>query len=111
MSSETQSERAGEPTRHELEVVGALNAHDRESLELELRQLAKRHGLIAHRWYGTDGQYMAVDEWPDADSFNAFFNEAQPEISPVMQAAGVTSPPDVTFWRTLDTGDAVGWGA
>jgi len=45
VSSETQSERAGEPTRHELEVVGALNAHDRESLELELRQLAKRHGL------------------------------------------------------------------
>jgi hypothetical protein len=32
-------------TLHELEVVGALNAHDRESLELELRQLAKRHGL------------------------------------------------------------------
>jgi len=32
-------------TVHELEVVGALNAHDRESLELELRQLAKRHGL------------------------------------------------------------------
>jgi hypothetical protein len=28
-----------------------------------------------------------------------------------LQAAGVTSPPDVTFWRTLDTGDAVGWGA
>ena len=76
-----------------------------------IMDLAKRHGLIAHRWYGTDGQYMAVDEWPDADSFNAFFNEAQPEIGPVMQAAGVTSPPDVTFWRTLDAGDAVGWGA
>jgi hypothetical protein len=30
---------------HELEVLGALNAHDRESLELELRRLAKRHGL------------------------------------------------------------------
>lgn len=32
-------------TVHELEVVGALNAHDREGLEVELRQLAKRHGL------------------------------------------------------------------
>ena len=72
--------------------------------------VAKRHGLIAHRWYGADGQFMAIDEWPDADSFNAFFNEAQPDIGPVLQAAGVTSPPDVTFWRTLDTGDAVGWG-
>lgn len=30
---------------HELEVLGLLNAHERESLELELRHLAKRHGL------------------------------------------------------------------
>jgi hypothetical protein len=72
---------------------------------------AKRHGLIAHRWYGAEGQYMAVDEWPDADSFNAFFGEAQAEIGPLMQAAGVTSPPDVTFWRSLNVGDDVGWGA
>jgi hypothetical protein len=47
-----------------------------------IMDVAKRHGLIAHRWYGADGQYMAIDEWPDADSFNAFFNEAQPDIGP-----------------------------
>lgn len=45
MTSETSSEHGESLTMHELEVVGALNAHDRESLELELRQLAKRHGL------------------------------------------------------------------
>jgi quinol monooxygenase YgiN len=28
------------------------------------------HGLIAHRFYGSDdGQIMVVDEWPDAESF------------------------------------------
>jgi hypothetical protein len=54
---------------------------------------------------------MAIDEWPDERSFRAFFDEAQPDIRPVMQAAGVTSPPDVTFWRTLETNDAVGWNA
>jgi hypothetical protein len=73
--------------------------------------VAKRHGLIAHRWYGADGQYMAVDEWPDEDSFHAFFDEAQPEIGPVMQAAGMTAAPEATAWRTLHTGDEVGWGA
>jgi hypothetical protein len=76
-----------------------------------IMDVAKRHGLIAHRWYGADGQYMAIDEWPDADSFNAFFDEAQPEIGPFMQSAGVTSPPEATVWRTLDIGDAVGWDA
>jgi hypothetical protein len=30
---------------HELEVVDVLTAHDREGLELEVRQLAKRLGL------------------------------------------------------------------
>jgi hypothetical protein len=72
--------------------------------------LAKLHRLIAHRWYGAEGQYVAVDGWPDSDSFNAFFDEAT-GLGPVMRAAGVTSPPEVTFWRALDTGDAVGWGA
>ena len=54
---------------------------------------------------------MAVDEWPDEESFQAFSDEAQPDIGPVMQATGVTSPPTVTFWRTLQTNDAVGWSA
>ena len=76
-----------------------------------IMDVAKRQGLIAHRWYGADGEFMAVDEWPDEESFQAFFDEAQLDIRPVMQAAGVTSPPDVTFWRTLETNDAVGWNA
>jgi len=96
---------SGDPATFEKQATAHADAIGR------IMDVAKRHGLIAHRWYAADGQYMAVDEWPDADSFNAFFDEAQPDIGPVMQAAGVTSPPDVTFWRTLDLGDAVGWGA
>jgi len=36
---------------------------------------------------------MAVDEWPDAQSFQTFFEEAQPDIGPVMKEAGVSSQP------------------
>ena len=72
--------------------------------------VAKRHGIVAHRWYGAEGEFMAVDEWPDADSFQAFFEEAQADIAPLMEATGIASEPDVTFWRTLDTNDAIGWG-
>lgn len=73
--------------------------------------VAKSHGLIAHRWYGGDGEFMAVDEWPDAESFQAFFDEAQPDIAPLMEAVGVTSPPQASFWRAMDVDDEVGWGA
>ena len=73
---------------------------------------AKGHGLIAHRFYGSDdGQIMIIDEWPDAESFKAFFEGTQADIGPVMQGAGVTSEPEITSWRTLETGDEVGWGA
>lgn len=72
----------------------------------------KAAGAIAHRFYATDaGDVMVIDEWPDADSFNRFFEANQAEIGPLMQEAGVTSEPAVRFWRKLETGDDIGWGA
>jgi hypothetical protein len=73
---------------------------------------AKERGLIAHRFYGTDdGQIMVVDEWPDAESFQAFFDAEQEQIGPLMQEVGVTMEPQVRFWRKLETHDDVGWDA
>ena len=70
---------------------------------------AKEHGLIAHRFYGTDGQIMVVDEWPDAENFERFFESVEEQVAPMMQAAGVTDGPAVSFWRKLDTHDDYGW--
>ena len=71
---------------------------------------AKEHGLIAHRFYGTDdGQIMVVDEWPDAESFQRFFASVRDEIDPMMRDVGVTEEPEVTFWRKLESHDEVGW--
>ncbi len=75
-----------------------------------IAEKAKEHGLIAHRFYGSDGQ-MVVDEWPDEASFPGFFEEMQPEIGPMTAAVGVTSEPAITFWRKLETRDDVGWNA
>src|SRR3712207_9022575 len=44
-----------------------------------IMDVAQRNGLIAHRWYGSDGEFMAVDEWPDQQSFQAFMDQAQEE--------------------------------
>ena len=72
---------------------------------------AKEHGLIAHRFYGSeDGrQIMVVDEWPDAQSFQRFFEAMRPEIEPMMRDVGATDEPEITFWRKLDSRDEVGW--
>ena len=75
-----------------------------------IAERAKSHGLIAHRFYGSDdGQIMVVDEWPDPGSFQQFFEEATPEIQPIMQEVGASSEPRITFWRKLETHDDVGW--
>jgi hypothetical protein len=69
--------------------------------------IAKRHGLIHHRFYGRDGEILVVDEWESEEGFRAFFGEAADRIGPMMAAAGVTTEPEPSFWRELDTNDAM----
>ncbi|MCW2601567.1 MAG: hypothetical protein JWM02_3396 [Frankiales bacterium] len=68
---------------------------------------AKEHGMTSHRFYATEDQILVVDEWPNEQAFREFF-ETSPEIGGFMQEAGVTSPPEATFWRRLNLGDEVG---
>jgi quinol monooxygenase YgiN len=91
---------------------GRLEEYAAENKELlsAIVNKAKEHGVIAHRFYGTDdGRIMVVDEWPDARSFLQFFEESAAEIGPMMAAVGVTEEPQPTFWRKLDTHDEFGW--
>ena len=75
-----------------------------------ISERGKEAGVIAHRFYGSeDGWIMVVDEWPDPQSFLTFFEGERDAIEPLMAAAGVTTEPEITFWRTLETGDEVGW--
>jgi hypothetical protein len=73
-------------------------------------EAAKQEGLIAHRFYGSDGKVMVIDEWPDEASFQTFFSEMEPEIGPMMQEVA-TGEPEITFWHKLETGDDFGWDA
>jgi len=96
---------SGDPAAFEEQAAAQADAIGR------IMEVAKRHGLIAHRWYGADGEYMAVDEWPDGESFQAFFAEMGSQIEPLMREVGVTEMPQPTFWRKLESHDEVGWGA
>ena len=73
---------------------------------------AKEAGVIGHRFYGSDdGHVLVLDEWPDAESFQGFFEGTASEIQPLMQDAGVEGEPTITVWHKLETGDDIGWGA
>jgi len=75
-------------------------------------EAAKRHGLIAHRFYGSDdgASLMVLDEWPDRQNFESFFKEQESELRPMFEAARVTAQIEPTFWRELATHDTYGWG-
>jgi hypothetical protein len=97
----------GDPA--ELERRAAANPEMMRSIA----QRAKEHGLIAHRFYGSfeGDEIVVIDEWPDPESFQRFFEENRDEIEPMMAEVGITSEPTITFWRKLETHDSVGWGA
>jgi heme-degrading monooxygenase HmoA len=65
---------------------------------------AKERGLISHRFWASETEIFVVDEWPNEEAFNGFF-QTTPEIQQLMQHAGVTAPPQVSFWRSADTRD------
>jgi hypothetical protein len=85
-------------------------ANNRDEMNSVLES-AKSHGLIAHRFYGSQGQVMVIDEWPDDGSFQSFFEENRSRIEPIFQAAGGPGEPGINFWHKLDTHDEFGWGA
>jgi len=67
----------------------------------------KEMGALYHRFYATDDEILVVDIWPDAATFQAFF-DSTPEIPNIMSEAGVTTAPEITMWRKLELGDDIG---
>ena len=88
-------------------------ASDNTEKARSILEAAKRHGLIAHRFYGSEdgGSVMVLDEWPDRQSFESFFQEQESEMRPSFEAARVTAQIEPTFWRELAPHTAYGWGA
>ena len=84
----------------------AVEATDRAAMK-KIADRAVEHGLIRHHFYGTEDEILVVDEWPDEASFHSFF-QSQPDIGKFMAEAGVTSEPEITFYRKLELGDDIG---
>lgn len=54
---------------------------------------AKSMGCTGHQWGFADDGVVLVDYWPDAATFQSFFDQNQ-AIPQLMQAAGVSAPPE-----------------
>ena len=81
-------------------------AADEPGLFKEIVERGQSHGVISHVFLATEDEILVIDEWPDEKSFQTFF-AASPDIQEMMQRVGVTTEPEVKFWRVLDTHDRV----
>jgi hypothetical protein len=77
---------------------------DRKADFESIAAAAKDAGAIHHRWGFGDGEVTIIDEWPDAASFQAFF-ESQALIGDLMQAAGVQGPPQFDIYESKEAPD------
>lgn len=64
----------------------------------------KSMGAIHHRFAASEGEIVVIDEWESREQFESFFNST-PDIGEFMQAVGVTSEPQITYFEPLDVGD------
>jgi hypothetical protein len=71
---------------------------------------AEGHGLISHQFWAAEGDILVVDEWDSRENFESFFATEDTEIRGLMDSAGVTEAPEITYWRKLDTHDGVDHG-
>jgi hypothetical protein len=67
-------------------------------------EVAKAAGAVRHTFAGGDNEVLVIDEWPDEQTFQAFF-ASQPEIADVMRDGGAQGPPETNFYRKLNTPD------
>jgi hypothetical protein len=63
-------------------------------------------GATRHVFAAGDGEVLAIDEWPDEQTFGQFF-ASQPEIPEVMRDGGAQGAPEISFYRKLDTPDQI----
>lgn len=64
----------------------------------------KAAGATRHAFAAGDGELLVIDEWPDAEAFQRFF-DSQKEIPKVMQEGGAKGSPEISIYRKLDTPD------
>ena len=69
-----------------------------------IAEAGKTAGAIRHTFAGGDNEVLVIDEWPDEQSFQAFF-ASQPAIADVMRDGGAQGPPVTSVYRKLSTPD------
>jgi hypothetical protein len=67
----------------------------------EITESTKGAGMLRHRFVSGEGELMVIDEWETAEQFQSFF-DGNPKVAEVMASIGMTGPPEITVFGSID---------
>jgi heme-degrading monooxygenase HmoA len=79
-------------------------AREEHDTLMAIAERAKTQGAIHHTFAAAGDEVVVMDEWESEAAFQRFF-ESDPDVPKLMQAAGMTGEPEISFYRPLDLGD------
>lgn len=84
------------------DVAKAIDGLRRNADFLEkITESTKGTGMLHHRFVAGEGELMVIDEWDTAQEFQSFF-EGNPQVEQVMTSIGMTGPPEVMTFESID---------
>jgi hypothetical protein len=79
-------------------------ANANSEMMMRISEAGRVAGATRHAFAGGDGEVLVIDEWPNAEAFQRFF-DSQPEIPKLMREAGAEGAPEISIYRKLNTPD------
>ncbi len=67
----------------------------------EITESTRGAGMLRHRFVSGDGELVVIDEWEAAEQFQSFF-DGNPKVAEVMASVGMTGPPEITVFGSID---------
>ena len=67
----------------------------------EINESTRGAGMLHHRFVAGDGELVVIDEWETAEQFQSFF-DGNPKVAEVMASVGMTGPPEITVFGSID---------
>jgi hypothetical protein len=67
----------------------------------EITESTRGAGMLHHRFVSGDGELMVIDEWETEEQFRSFF-DGNPKVAEVMAFVGMTGPPEITVFGSID---------
>jgi hypothetical protein len=85
------------------DVAKAVAAVEASSAVLEeITEASKSAGCLHHNIVAGDGEFLVIDEWGTTEQYEAFFAANGAKIAEVSGAAGVTRPPQVSTFASIN---------